>query len=80
MRIDKFLKVSRLIKRRAVAKEACDTGRIEVNGKVAKAGTDVSVGDTICIHFGTSDVKARILEIKDTTKKEDADNMYEIIT
>ena len=80
MRIDKFLKVSRLIKRRAVAKDACDAGRVEINGKTAKAGSDVQFGDLICIHFGSSDLTVKVLEIKDTTKKLDAEGMYEIVS
>ena len=80
MRIDKFLKVSRIIKRRAVAKDACDAGRIEINGKVAKAGSEVKVDDKICIHFGTSDLNVKVLELKETTKKLDADGMYEVIS
>ena len=79
MRIDKFLKNSRLIRRRTVAKEACDQGRVSINGKVAKAGTEVSVGDVIHIEFGNSSVSARILEISESCKKEAATKMYEII-
>lgn len=79
MRIDKFLKNSRLIKRRTVAKEACDQGRISINGKTAKAGTEVNVGDIIHIEFGNSSVSARILEINESCKKEAAAKMYEII-
>ena len=79
MRIDKFLKVSRLIKRRTIAKEACDQGRISVNGKPAKAGTDVKVGDIIHIEFGNSSVSARVLETCELCKKEAAAEMYEII-
>lgn len=72
MRIDKFLKVSRLIKRRTVANEACDAGRILVNGKPAKASYDVREGDVIEILFGQKSVKAEVLSIAETTKKEDA--------
>lgn len=79
MRIDKFLKNSRLIRRRTVAKEACDQGRISINGKIAKAGTEVMVGDIIHIEFGNSSVSARILEISESCKKEAATKMYEII-
>jgi ribosomal 50S subunit-recycling heat shock protein len=79
MRIDKFLKNSRLIRRRTVAKEACDQGRVSINGKVAKAGTEVNVGDVIHIEFGNSSVSARILEISESCKKEAATKMYEII-
>lgn len=79
MRIDKFLKVSRLIKRRTVANEACDAGRISVNGKVVKASYDVKVGDVIEITFGTKTVKAKVISAADSTKKEDAKEMYELI-
>ena len=72
MRLDKFLKVSRLIKRRTVANEACDAGRVTVNGKTAKASTEVKTGDVLEISLETRTVKAEILDIQDTTKKEDA--------
>jgi len=75
MRLDKFLKVSRLIKRRTVANEACDAGRVTVNGKTAKASTEVHVGDVLEISFGMKNVKAEILDIQETTKKEDAKDM-----
>ncbi|MDO4169646.1 MAG: RNA-binding S4 domain-containing protein [Lachnospiraceae bacterium] len=76
MRLDKFLKVSRLIKRRTVANDACDSGRVMVNGKQAKAGTKVKVGDILEIQFGNKTVKAEILKIVDTTKKEEAKDMF----
>lgn len=79
MRIDKYLKVSRLIKRRTVAKEAADSGRILLNGKVAKAGADVSVGDIITIRFGDRETSVRVLELSNTQKKEEAQNMYEVV-
>ena len=79
MRLDKYLKVSRLIKRRTVANEACDTARISVNGKTAKASYDVKLGDRISISFGQSTLNVRVTDIKDTTKKSDAITMYEII-
>lgn len=79
MRIDKFLKNSRLIKRRTVAKEACEQERITVNEKVAKPGTEVKEGDIIRIQFGNSSVTARIVKVMDSCKKEDAPSMYEII-
>ncbi len=72
MRLDKFLKVSRLIKRRTVANEACDAGRVLVNGKAAKASYDVSVGDIIQISFGTREVKAEVLDVQETARKEEA--------
>lgn len=80
MRLDKFLKVSRLIKRRTVANEACDTSRVFVNGKAAKASYDVKLGDNITVSFGTKSVTVRVLDIKDTTKKADAQGLYEIIS
>lgn len=76
MRLDKFLKVSRLIKRRTVANEACDAGRVLVNGTVAKASMKVKVGDIIEIQFGTKTVKAEVLDIRDTTKKEEAKELF----
>ena len=80
MRLDKFLKVSRLIKRRTVANEACDSQRISVNGKNAKASYDVKIGDEITVAFGTKSVTVRVLEIKETTKKAESCGMYEIIS
>lgn len=79
MRLDKYLKVSRLIKRRTVANEACDASRILVNGKNAKASYDVKIGDVIDVSFGSRIVKVRVLEIKETTKKTEAVGMYEVI-
>lgn len=76
MRLDKYLKVSRLIKRRTVAADACNAGRVLVNGKVAKAGTTVKVGDEIEIIFGNRNVKVRIDTIAETVKKDDAKEMY----
>ena len=75
MRLDKFLKVSRLIKRRTVANEACDAGRVTVNGKVAKASQEVRPDDIIEIGFGNRTVKAKVLSIKETTKKDEAQDM-----
>lgn len=76
MRLDKYLKVSRLIKRRTVANEACDAGRVMVNGKVAKASVDVKVGDVIEIGFGSKAVKVRVDDVKETTKKDEAKEMF----
>ncbi len=76
MRLDKFLKVSRLIKRRTVANEACDAGRVSVNGKVAKASLQVKVGDVIEIAFGNKQVKVEVLQIADTSRKEEAKEMF----
>ena len=79
MRIDKFLKNSRLIKRRTVAKNACDQGRVFVNDKSAKAGTDVKIGDIIRVEFGNSTISVRVHNLSESCKKEDAAGMYEII-
>jgi len=79
MRIDKFLKNSRLIKRRTVAKDACDQGRVFVNDKTAKAGTEVKIGDIIRVEFGNSSISARVLALTESCRKEDAAAMYEII-
>ena len=76
MRLDKYLKFSRLIKRRTVANEACDAGRVMINGKTAKAGTDVKVGDVIEIGFGTRNVKVEVLDVQETTRKEDAKELF----
>ncbi len=80
MRLDKFLKVSRLIKRRTVANDACDASRISVNGKIAKASYDVKLNDEITVTFGTKKVTVRVLDIKDTTKKSESHGMYEVIS
>ena len=79
MRLDKFLKVSRIIKRRTVANEACDAGRVLVDGKVARASYNVKVGDVLEINFGTKTVKAEILNVAETVKKDDAPLMYRIV-
>ena len=79
MRLDKFLKVSRLIKRRTVANEACDAGRVRVNGAVAKASVKVKPGDIIEIQFGTKTVKVEVLDIKDTSKKEEAKDLFKYL-
>ena len=79
MRLDKFLKVSRLIKRRTVANEACDAGRVMVNGRPAKASTNVKVGDEIEILFGQKSLKVLVTYIQDTTKKEQAKDLFEYI-
>lgn len=79
MRIDKFLKNSRLIKRRTIAKEACDQDRILINGLVAKPGSEVKVGDIIEVHFGQGVLKARALNLSEHATKEAAATMYEII-
>ncbi len=79
MRIDKYLKVSRLIKRRTVANEACDNERVSVNGKVVRASYDVKVGDVIEIRFGTRELKVKVLDVKEHALKDDAHSMYEEI-
>lgn len=80
MRIDKFLKVSRLIKRRTVAKELADQGRVTINDVVAKAGSTVQVGDKLAIRFGQKTVVAEVLGLKETVKKEDASDLYRILS
>ena len=80
MRLDKYLKVSRLIKRRTVANEACDAGRVLVNGKAAKASLKVKVGDVIEIQFGTRTTKVEVLELKETVKKEDVESLYRYLS
>ncbi|SDP95997.1 Ribosomal 50S subunit-recycling heat shock protein, contains S4 domain [Litchfieldia salsa] len=79
MRLDKFLKISRLIKRRTLAKEVADQGRISINGIAAKASTNVKVGDELSIKFGQKIVVAKINELQESTKKEDAQNMFTIL-
>ena len=76
MRLDKFLKVSRLNKRRTVANEACDAGRVLVNDKAAKASYDVKNGDVIEIQFGTKSVKVEVLDVQETVKKDEAKELY----
>ncbi|MGG3890577.1 RNA-binding S4 domain-containing protein [Metabacillus fastidiosus] len=80
MRLDKFLKVSRLIKRRTLAKEIADQGRITINGVTAKASSSVKIGDELLIRFGQKLVTVRIEDLKDTTRKEDAANLYTIVS
>lgn len=79
MRLDKFLKVSRLIKRRTVANEACDAGRISVNGKPAKASFNVKEGDILEIGFGTKQVKVEVLDVQETVRKEEAKELYKYL-
>lgn len=79
MRIDKFLKVSRIIKRRTVAKDASDAGVVIINGKEAKPSTKVKEGDILEVKFGEKVLKIKVLNIKDSTKKEDAADMYEVL-
>ncbi|SHK21649.1 RNA-binding S4 domain-containing protein [Paramaledivibacter caminithermalis] len=79
MRIDKFLKNSRLIKRRTVAKEACEQGRIKINDKVAKPGTEVVEGDIVTMEFGTKTIKVEVLDLKEHVTKHAAKEMYKTI-
>ena len=76
MRLDKYLKVSRLIKRRTVANEACDAGRVLLNDKVARASAEVKAGDVITIQFGNKDVKVEVLTVQETVRKEEAKEMF----
>lgn len=80
MRLDKYLKVSRVIKRRSVANEACDNGRVTINGKVAKAATAVKTNDVVSVAFGDKAFSFRILEISETVKKQDVGAMYAVIS
>ena len=79
MRLDKYLKVSRIIKRRSIANEACDAGRVSVNGKISKAGVDIKEGDVVEIQFGGKKTKFEILQVKEVVRKDDAVQMYKII-
>ncbi len=79
MRLDKFLKVSRLIKRRTVANEACDAGRVKVNGKQAKASARIKEGDVIEIAFGSRTVRVEVLRTEETVKKEEAAELYKYL-
>ena len=79
MRLDKYLKVSRLIKRRTIANEACDTGRLSVNGKVQQASYDVKVGDVISIRFGEKAVEAKVLSVQETVRKDEAAELFQYL-
>ena len=79
MRLDKYLKVSRLIKRRTIANEACDAGRVLVNGKIARASYDVKVGDVLELQLGARSVQAKVTAVTEVVRKEDAGLMYEIV-
>ncbi len=79
MRLDKYLKVSRLIKRRTIANEACDAGRVQINGKPAKAGTQVKVSDIITVKYGNKEESVEVLRVADNVKKDDASEMYKYI-
>ena len=79
MRLDKYLKVSRLIKRRTVANEACDAGRVLVNGKPARASYDVKVGDTLTVQLGARELRAEVLQVSENVRKEEAGELYRIL-
>ena len=79
MRLDKYLKNSRIIKRRTVAKDACEQGRVEVNGRTAKPGLELKTGDVIRITFGNNILKVRVVSMPETVRKDDAQDMYEVI-
>ncbi len=79
MRIDKFLKISRILKRRTVAQDACNGGKVEVNGKVVKPSHTLKVGDTVTITLGSHSLSFKVLSLKETVKKEDAGLLYEVI-
>ncbi len=79
MRLDKYLKVARIIKRRTIANEACDAGRVLVNDKVAKASLDVKIGDIIQVNLGNNSIKIKVTDVKEVIKKEEATNLYEHI-
>ena len=79
MRIDKYLKVSRIIKRRTVAAEACDGGRVSVNGKAAKPGTDIKIGDVIEVSFGEKKVKVEVTDVSEKVRKDAASSMYKAL-
>ena len=79
MRLDKFLKVSRIIKRRTVANDACDASHVTVNGKIARASLEVTEGDTVTVAFGQRTLTVRVLSLKESVRKEDAVSMYEVL-
>ena len=78
-RLDKYLKVTRLIKRRTVANEACDAGRVQINGRPAKASAEVKTGDQLTIQFGNKDVSVEVLDVQETIHKEDASQLFRYI-
>lgn len=80
MRLDKYLKVARIIKRRTVANEVCDAGKVTVNGKAARASYDVKVGDELTVTLGTREIRVRVLAVQETVGKSDAAGMYEILS
>ena len=80
MRLDKYLKVSRLIKLRTVAKDVCSGGKVEINGKVAKAGSEVKVGDKLSIHFGDKVLEVTIKDVKENVRASEASSLYEVLS
>ena len=80
MRLDKYLKNSRIIKRRTIAKEACEQGRVEVNGRIAKPGLELKIGDEIQITFGSNILRVRVVSMPDIVRKDDAQSMYEVLS
>ena len=80
MRIDKYLKVSRIIKRRTIAKEACDRGLVSLNGRISKAGAEVGVGDVLEVRFGENTFKARVVSLQESVRKDKAGEMYELLS
>ncbi|TGA96531.1 RNA-binding S4 domain-containing protein [Sporolactobacillus shoreae] len=80
MRLDKFLKISRLIKRRTVAKELADQGRVDINGQPGKASSNINAGDVLTLHFGQKETTVKVTLLKETVKKEEADSLYELVS
>ena len=80
MRLDKFLKVSRILKRRTVAQEACEAGKVDVNGRPAKSGCQLKIGDVVCVHFAGGALTFHVKMLRESVKKEEAELMYEIVT
>lgn len=80
MRLDKYLKISRIIKRRTLAKDVCDQGRVSINGHPAKASSEVKIGDLITLRLGQKELTAKVLDVKENPRKEEADLLYEIVS
>lgn len=79
MRVDKYLKASRIIKRRTVAKEACEQGKVSINGKIAKPGDEVKIGDIITVSFGSGELKVEIMDVKESVGKDQAGELYKVL-
>lgn len=79
MRIDKYLKASRIIKRRTVAKEACEQGKVSINGKTAKPGDEVKIGDVVSVAFGSGEMKVQVMDLKESIGKDQADSLYKVL-